>query len=187
MRVLPAAPSIEGLTAVVTGGSRGLGLLLARQLLRRGCDVVLLARDEAELGRAVGRLAQWRGGTVRGVVCDVRDRAALQDRLAEIARAHNGLDIVIANAGIIQVGPADALGPDGFQEAMDSIFHGALNTALAALPHLRRSPAGGGWRSSGPSGGCWRCRICCRTPAPSRRWPRWPRGCARRRARTASR
>ncbi|MGX1759233.1 SDR family NAD(P)-dependent oxidoreductase [Streptomyces lydicus] len=153
MRMLPAAPSIEGLTAVVTGGSRGLGLLLARQLLRRGCDVVLLARDEAELGRAVGRLAQWRGGTVRGVVCDVRDRAALQDRLAEIARAHDGLDIVIANAGIIQVGPADALGPDGFQEAMDSVFHGTLNTALAALPHLRRSPAGGRLALIGSVGG----------------------------------
>ncbi|MGW7487419.1 SDR family NAD(P)-dependent oxidoreductase [Streptomyces sp. NPDC054786] len=153
MRVLPAAPSIEGLTAVVTGGSRGLGLLLARQLLRRGCDVVLLARDEAELGRAVGKLAQWRGGTVRGVVCDVRDRAAVQDRLSEIARDHDGLDIVIANAGIIQVGPADALGPDGFQDAMDSVFNGALNTAFAALPHLRRSPAGGRLALIGSVGG----------------------------------
>ncbi|UQA91177.1 SDR family NAD(P)-dependent oxidoreductase [Streptomyces halobius] len=65
MRVLPAAPSIEGLTAVVAGGSRGLGLLLAGQLLRRGCDVVLLARDEAELGRAVGKLGQCRDGAVR--------------------------------------------------------------------------------------------------------------------------
>lgn len=153
MRVLRAAPSIEGLTAVVTGGSRGLGLLLARQLLRRGCDVVLLARSEAELGRAVARLAQWRGGTVRGVVCDVRDRAAVHDRLAEIARDHDGLDIVIANAGIIQVGPADALGPDGFQDAMDSVFNGSLNTALAALPHLRRSPAGGRLALIGSVGG----------------------------------
>lgn len=186
MRVLPAAPSIEGLTAVVTGGSRGLGLLLARELLRHGCDVVLLARDDAELARAVGRLAQWRGGTVRGVVCDVRDRAAVQDRLAEIARDRDGLDIVIANAGIIQVGPADALGPDGFQEAMDSVFNGALNTALAALPTSGAARPAAGWCSSGPSGDCSRCRICCRTPAPSRRWPHWPRGCARRRARTAS-
>ncbi|MEU8997663.1 SDR family NAD(P)-dependent oxidoreductase [Streptomyces caniferus] len=153
MRVLRAAPSIEGLTAVVTGGSRGLGLLLARQLLRRGCDVVLLARNEAELGRAVARLAQWRGGTVRGAVCDVRDRAAVHDRLAEVARDHDGLDIVIANAGIIQVGPADALGPDGFQDAMDSVFNGSLNTALAALPHLRRSPAGGRLALIGSVGG----------------------------------
>lgn len=153
MRTLLAAPPIAGLTAVVTGGSRGLGLLLARQLLRRGCDVVLLARDDAELGRAVARLAQWRGGTVRGMVCDVRDRAAVHDRLAEIARDHGGLDIVIANAGIIQVGPADALGPDGFRDAMDSVFTGALNTALAALPHLRRSPAGGRLALVGSVGG----------------------------------
>ncbi|MFG2096789.1 SDR family NAD(P)-dependent oxidoreductase [Streptomyces sp. NPDC048612] len=153
MRVLPDAPPITGLTAVVTGGSRGLGLLMARQLLRRGCDVVLLARDEAELGRAVGKLGQWGGGSVRAVVCDVRDRAAVRDRLAEIVRDHGGLDIVIANAGIIQVGPADALGSDGFEEAMDSVFNGALNTALAALPHLRRSPAGGRLALVGSVGG----------------------------------
>ncbi|PJJ00561.1 short-subunit dehydrogenase [Streptomyces sp. 2333.5] len=143
MRVFPPPPSIEGLTAVVTGGSRGLGLLLARELLRRGCDVALLARDDAELGRAVDKLGPCRGGTVHGVVCDVRDRAAVRDRLAEIAGDRGGLDIVIANAGIIQVGPAEALGAEGFQDAMDSVFNGALNTSLAALPHLRRSPAGG--------------------------------------------
>ncbi|MGW1373949.1 SDR family NAD(P)-dependent oxidoreductase [Streptomyces sp. NPDC002446] len=153
MRALPAVPSIDGLTAVVTGGSRGLGLLLGYQLLRRGCDVVLLARDEDELGRAVRKLAHCRGGTVRSVVCDVRDRVAVRDRLAEIAGDEHGLDIVIANAGIIQVGPAEALGPDGFRDAMDSIFNGALNTAFAALPHLRRSPAGGRLALIGSVGG----------------------------------
>ncbi|WP_030805058.1 SDR family NAD(P)-dependent oxidoreductase [Streptomyces sp. NRRL S-337] len=153
MRVLPAAPSIEGLTAVVTGGSRGLGLLMARQLLRRDCDVVLLARDAAELDRAVGKLGRPGGGAVRGVVCDVRDGAAVQERLAEIARDNGRLDIVIANAGIIQVGPAEALGVEGFRDALDSIFHGALNTAFAALPHLRRSPAGGRLALVGSVGG----------------------------------
>ncbi|WP_310715976.1 SDR family NAD(P)-dependent oxidoreductase [Streptomyces lydicus] len=153
MRVLPAAPSIRGLTAVVTGGSRGLGLLMAGELMKRGCDVVLLARDEAELGRAVTKLGRLPCGSVRSVVCDVRDGAAVRARMDEIARDNSRLDIVLANAGIIQVGPADALGTEGFRDAMDSIFNGALHTALAALPHLRRSPVGGRLALVGSVGG----------------------------------
>ncbi|UQA90831.1 SDR family NAD(P)-dependent oxidoreductase [Streptomyces halobius] len=154
MRVFPAVPSIEGLTAVVTGGSRGLGLLMARQLQRRGCDVVLLARNEVELGRAVDKLRQAGGdGSVRGVACDVRNREAVRDRFDEIAGDNGRLDIAIANAGIIQVGPADALGIEGFHDAMDSIFNGALNTAFAALPYLRNSPAGGRLALIGSVGG----------------------------------
>ncbi|MFH8570070.1 SDR family NAD(P)-dependent oxidoreductase [Streptomyces sp. NPDC017993] len=153
MRMFSSAPRIEGLTAVVTGGSRGLGLLMGRQLARRGCDVVLLARDEPELARAVGQLKNTVGGSVRGAVCDVRDRAAVQEEFERIAGRHGGIDIVIANAGIIQVGPADALGRDGFEESLDSIFRGALNTALEALPYLRRSDAGGRLGLIGSIGG----------------------------------
>lgn len=153
MHLIPPGPSIEGLTAVVTGGSRGLGLLMAHQLLRRGCDVVLLARDEAELSRAVAKLSWSGSGSVRSGVCDVRDGAAVRERFAEIAGDGGRLDIVIANAGIIQVGPADALGTEGFRDAMDSIFNGALNTAFAALPHLRRSPVGGRLALVGSVGG----------------------------------
>ncbi|MFI0785926.1 SDR family NAD(P)-dependent oxidoreductase [Streptomyces lydicus] len=153
MRVLPAAPSIRGLTAVVTGGSRGLGLLMAGELMKRGCHVVLLARDEAELGRAVTKLGRLPCGSVRSVVCDVRDGAAVRARMDEIVRDNGRLDIVLANAGIIQVGPADALGTEGFRDALDSIFNGALHTALAALPHLRRSPVGGRLALVGSVGG----------------------------------
>ncbi|MEW1658902.1 SDR family NAD(P)-dependent oxidoreductase [Streptomyces sp. NPDC093707] len=153
MEMYPTPPSIEGLTAVVTGGSRGLGLLMARELMTRGCDVVLLARDGDELHRAVGRLTPWSAGSVRYVVCDVRDKDAVQERIDEIAAENERLDIVIANAGIIQVGPADSLGTEGFHDAMDAIFNGTLNTAFAALPHLRRSPAGGRLALVGSVGG----------------------------------
>ncbi|MEU5208633.1 SDR family NAD(P)-dependent oxidoreductase [Streptomyces sp. NPDC020742] len=153
MRVIPAAPPIGGLTAVVTGGSRGLGLLMAHALMVRGCHVVLLARDEAELGRAVTKLARSACGSVRSVVCDVRDGAEVEDRLDGIARQNGRLDIVLANAGTLQVGPAESLGTEGFRDAMDSLFHGALHTALAALPHLRRSPVGGRLALVGSVGG----------------------------------
>lgn len=153
MRICTPPPPLTELTAVVTGGSRGLGLLLGRQLALRGCRVTLLARDEAELGRAADTLAATGPGSVEGLVCDVRDRAAVAARLAGIAERTGGIDLVIANAGIIQVGPADALGPDGFRTAMESIFEGALNTAMEALPYLRRSPAGGRLAFIGSIGG----------------------------------
>ncbi|MFB7632548.1 SDR family NAD(P)-dependent oxidoreductase [Streptomyces sp. NPDC056149] len=153
MGMFPAPPSIEGLTAVVTGGSRGLGFLMARELMVRGCDVVLFARDGDELHRAVGRLTPSTVGSVRGVICDVRDKAAVRERIDEVVDDNGRLDIVFANAGIIQVGPADALGTEGFHDAMDAIFNGTLNTAFAALPHLRSSPAGGRLALIGSVGG----------------------------------
>jgi NAD(P)-dependent dehydrogenase (short-subunit alcohol dehydrogenase family) len=144
---------LDGLSALVTGGSRGLGLLIARELLDRGCSVTVAARDAAELGRAAGLLGAAEGRPVRTAVCDVGDRAAVAALVAGTAREHGGLDIVIANAGIIQVGPAEAAGAEGFASALRVIFDGALNTSLEALPHLRRSPAGGRLALIGSIGG----------------------------------
>ncbi|MEV5598563.1 SDR family NAD(P)-dependent oxidoreductase [Streptomyces sp. NPDC052496] len=148
-----AAPPIAGLTALVTGGSRGLGLLMARQLAARGCRVTILARDGKELAEAARSLRRPGGPPVATAVCDVRDRAAVEAVAEEVAAREGGLDIVIANAGIIQVGPSASLGHEAFHDAMRTIFEGALNTSLATLPHLRRSPAGGRLALIGSVGG----------------------------------
>ncbi|RZU45645.1 short-subunit dehydrogenase [Streptomyces sp. BK022] len=133
----------QGMSALVTGGSRGLGLLIAGQLAGRGCEVTILARDSGELGRAMSWIRRRTGRTVRAVVCDVRDEEAVTAAVDEAAAAHGGLDVVIANAGVIQVAPAEAAGSRAFHDAMATIFYGTLYTCLAALPHLRRSPHGG--------------------------------------------
>ncbi|MER7968455.1 SDR family NAD(P)-dependent oxidoreductase [Streptomyces sp. NPDC005840] len=125
-------------SALVTGGSRGLGLLIARQLARRGCAVTLAARDAEELERAAALLREWTGTAPHVVVCDVRDRAAVRE-LMRTTHARDGLDVVIANAGVIQVGPVAAIGAEEFDDALDVIFRGTLHTALEALPYLRRS------------------------------------------------
>ncbi|MGW2346937.1 SDR family NAD(P)-dependent oxidoreductase [Streptomyces sp. NPDC001661] len=124
--------------ALVTGGSRGLGLFIARHLAERGCSVTIAARDTAELERAAAQLRQETGATVRVAVCDVRDRAAVRE-LMRVTHERDGLDIVIANAGVIQVAPLDAFGTEEFSDAMDTMFYGALHTSLEALPYLRRS------------------------------------------------
>ncbi|MGW5304160.1 SDR family NAD(P)-dependent oxidoreductase [Streptomyces griseoluteus] len=133
----------EGMSTLVTGGSRGLGLLIAGELAGRGCEVTILARDSEELGRAMGWVHRRTGRTVRAVVCDVRDEGAVTAAVDEAAAAHGGLDVVIANAGVIQVAPAETAGSRAFHDAMATIFYGTLYTCLAALPHLRRSPHGG--------------------------------------------
>ncbi|MGP4003242.1 SDR family NAD(P)-dependent oxidoreductase [Streptomyces sp. 8N706] len=144
---------LRGLSAVVTGGSRGLGLLLARELGRRGSDVTVAARDRHELEEAAELLRRTHGVTVHTAVCDVRDQKAVDTLMAEAAARAGGVDIVIGSAGIIQVGPVGAVGAEEFRDAMDTMFFGALNTSLAALPHLRESRAGGRLALIGSIGG----------------------------------
>lgn len=138
---------------MVTGGSRGLGLLLAHRLAAQNCAVTIVARDGKELERAEELLHQRLGTHMRTAVCDVRDREAVRDMLGATAQAYGGIDLVIANAGIIQVAPVEAIGPEEFEAAMDTIFYGTLHTSLEALPHLRRSPAGGRLALIGSVGG----------------------------------
>lgn len=145
--------SLAGLSAVVTGGSRGLGLLLAEQLTERDCAVTVAARDEEELSRAEDFLRLRPGARVRTAVCDVTDQEAVRALFKDAADAHGGVDVAIANAGVIQVAPLDAIGAAEFREAMETIFMGTLYTSLEALPYLRRSRAGGRLGLIGSIGG----------------------------------
>ncbi|MBA0052381.1 SDR family NAD(P)-dependent oxidoreductase [Streptomyces sp. AJS327] len=145
--------SLYGLSALVTGGSRGLGWLLARECALRGCAVTLVARDAGEVEAAAAALRARTGRPVTGRVCDVRDRERVREVVARTADDQAGLDLVLANAGIIQVGPAEETGAEGFRDAMDTMFHGTLHTALETLPLLRTSPSGGRLALVGSVGG----------------------------------
>lgn len=122
--------------AVVTGASRGLGLLLATELARRGCRLLLCARDGAELDRAAHRLRET-GAQVATVACDIaREEAA--GLLVDAAREHYGrLDILISNAGIIRVGPTLSTTPADYEAAMATMAMAPVRLALAALPVMR--------------------------------------------------
>jgi short-subunit dehydrogenase len=127
--------------AVVTGASRGLGFLIARELADRGHDLVLNARSEPGLAIAAAEL-QGRGVTVVTVAGDVADPATGQ-RLVDAARERfDRLDVLVANAGSISVGPALAMRAHDFTGAMDVMFYGVLHPVLAALPVLTERGAG---------------------------------------------
>ncbi|WP_327411132.1 SDR family NAD(P)-dependent oxidoreductase [Streptomyces sp. NBC_01281] len=134
---------MTGLSALVTGGSRGLGLLLAARLAQRGCQVTVAARDEDELRRGAEWVEEKTGRSVSTAVCDVRDRNAVESMVRQAEARRGRLDVVVANAGVIQVAPVESLDNEAFEDAMAGIFGGTVNTAMAALPHLRMSEAGG--------------------------------------------
>jgi len=127
--------------ALVTGGSRGLGLVMARELIARGARVAICARDPVEMAGALRDLVD-RGGQVWGHAGD----AAVAEQAADIVRSvvsHFGrLDVVINNAGIIQVGPVETMNLADFEAAMSNNFWSAVHVTTAALPHLKS--AGGG-------------------------------------------
>lgn len=126
---------------LITGGSRGLGLVLARQLCAEGARIALLARDSDELARARDELVQ-RGGEVMTISCDLLDPAQIESAVQEVADHFGGIDIVINNAGIIEVGPLDHMQRDEFERAMNLHFWAPFNLIMKAIPHLRRRGEG---------------------------------------------
>lgn len=124
--------------AVITGGSRGLGLVLARQLAKEGAALVLLARGEQQLRRAESELNSS-GAVALGIPCDVRDALQVEAAIERAVERFGRIDVVINNAGIIQVGPLEAMTLKDFEDAMAVHFFGALYTTMAALPYLRQN------------------------------------------------
>ena len=130
-----AAGPARGL-ALVMGASRGLGLLIARELLDRGHDVVITARGESDLDAAARRLS-GRGRQVHARVCDVRDREAVNALVEDVEGTLAPVDVLISVAGIIEVGPAESMTAETYDDAIDTMTRGPIHAALAVLPGMR--------------------------------------------------
>lgn len=126
---------------LVTGGSRGLGLVLSRQLMRRGARVAICARDRQELDQAFDELSRL-GGRVVAVPCDVTDRSSVKAFVAEAKRRLGEPDVLINNAGVIGVGPLETQTLDDFERMMKVHFWGSLYTVLEVLPSMRQRRQG---------------------------------------------
>jgi NAD(P)-dependent dehydrogenase (short-subunit alcohol dehydrogenase family) len=133
--------SFNGRIVVITGGSRGLGLIMARQLAEEGAHVTIAARDEAALRRAHEDLAA-RGSRSHVVVCDVGVREQAERLIRETVDRHGRIDLLINNAGVMKVGPLEHMDHADFEEAMAVHFWGPLHTTLAAVPAMRRQGGG---------------------------------------------
>jgi NAD(P)-dependent dehydrogenase (short-subunit alcohol dehydrogenase family) len=131
------AISFEGRVVVITGGSRGLGLVLARMLVNEGARVVLLARDLDELERARAELDACGRGEVMTLRCDVRRRADVRAAIDAVLDRWRSVDILINNAGVIQVGPLEHMDHEDFENAMATHFWGPLHLILEVTPVMR--------------------------------------------------
>jgi NAD(P)-dependent dehydrogenase (short-subunit alcohol dehydrogenase family) len=121
---------------VITGGSRGLGLVLARHVCARGGNVALIARDPEELARAKTDLAP-RGGKALTIQCDLLDTAQIQSAVRQIIDRFGKIDILINNAGIIEVGPLEHMRPEDFDRAMRLHFWAPLELISQIVPEMR--------------------------------------------------
>ena len=129
--------TFAGRVVVLTGGSRGLGLVMARMLVDEGARVVVLARDMGELQRAREDLEARGTGEVMTLRCDVRRRADVCAAVDTVLERWRAIDVLINNAGIIQVGPLEHMGHEDFENAMATHFWGPLHLILEIAPVMR--------------------------------------------------
>ena len=132
---------LKNKTVLITGGSRGLGLVMAREFAREGARLALCARDDEELERARTDLEQF-GADVMVYRCDVRNRQEVADLVASVNNNFGHIDVLVNNAGVIQVGPIEVMTHEDFELAMQAHFWGPLNTILSVLPSMRQRKQG---------------------------------------------
>jgi NAD(P)-dependent dehydrogenase (short-subunit alcohol dehydrogenase family) len=128
-------------SVLITGGSRGLGLLVARELGREGARITIAARDRAELERAQQDLRAL-GIEADIIARDLGVREEATQLVHDVIARAGALDVLINNAGTIQVGPIEHMTPADFEEAMNVHFWGPLHTMLAVAPHMRSRGGG---------------------------------------------
>ena len=128
--------SLRDRVVLITGGSRGLGLVLARQICAVGGKVALIARDADELERAKADLAR-RGGAALTVQGDLLDTGQIQSAIRQIIDRFGKIDILINNAGIIEVGPLQHMTREDFERAMRLHFWAPFELILQIVPEMR--------------------------------------------------
>ena len=129
---------------LITGGSRGLGLVLARQAVAEGARVAICARDEAELARARQDLllAGAAEADVLTLSRDLTNEVEVRTMVAEVETRLGPIDVLVNNAGIITAGPLDNMDVRDFEDSMAMHFWAPLHAMQAVLPSMRQRRAG---------------------------------------------
>ncbi|MDP6707272.1 MAG: SDR family oxidoreductase [Alphaproteobacteria bacterium] len=127
---------LEGLKALVTGGTRGIGRAIVDRLAAEGCAIALCARNGDEVQAAVGAL-EADGAKATGAAVDVADGPALKAWVDAAAQALGGIDIVVANVS----GMGSTLGDEGWRRGFEIDIMGTVHTVEAAMPCLEKSEA----------------------------------------------
>jgi 3-oxoacyl-[acyl-carrier protein] reductase len=133
--------SVQGRSAIVTGGSKGIGRGIAETFAAAGVNVLVTARNEADLETTVAGLA-GQPGKVSGLSADVSNPEDCRRAVETAVERHGGLDIVCANAGIFPSGRLEELTPDDIEQVIAVNFKGTVFIVQAALSALTASGRG---------------------------------------------
>jgi len=136
------APSLSGKVAFVTGGSRGIGLAVARALMAEGAQVAITGRAAGHLSDARVQIERAGPGRVETLQADVRSYSDVEQALGAAVARFGGLDVVVNNAGVGIFADVADMTPDQWREVIDTNLTGVFNVSHAAIPHLRRRGGG---------------------------------------------
>jgi len=134
--------SLRGKVAFVTGGSRGIGLAIARALVADGAHVAITGRNAAHLSSARPVIEAAGPGSVETLQADVRKHADVQRAVDAAVARFGGLDILINNAGVGIFADVASMTPEQWTEVIDTNLTGVFNACHAALSHMRRRGGG---------------------------------------------
>jgi short-subunit dehydrogenase len=139
--VLTRRFAIRDKVFLITGGSRGLGLVIAREVCARGGKVALLARDMEELTRAEEDLLKS-SQEVLAIACDLQERDHIEAAVRRTVERFGRIDVLVNNAGIIQVGPVDHMQRSDFEQSLGLYFWAPYHLTTQVIPHMRDQGGG---------------------------------------------
>lgn len=132
------AQKLQGTVALVTGASSGIGEATAKTLAAQGATVVVVARRKDRLDQLAADITS-QGGTAFGIEADITDQAQAQKAIEQTIEKYNRLDIVVNNAGVMLLGPAENAPTEEWDRMVSINVNGLLHISHAALPHLLKA------------------------------------------------
>lgn len=130
---------MKGKTALITGGTKGIGYGIAEAMLQEDMNVVITGRNAATVNEAVAALSKIEKGQILGVVSDVRDLASQENSVREAVETFGSLDVLIANAGVGHFASIENLTSEQWQQTIDVNLTGVFNSIKAAVEPLKTS------------------------------------------------
>ncbi len=131
--------SLTTSVALITGGSKGIGLGIAEMLIRQGVRVAVTSRSKTEAEKAASHLNKLGKGEAIGLEADVRNYDAQQQAVAAVIKKWSKLDVLVANAGLGHFGSIETLTADQWHETIDTNLTGVFYSVKASLPELKKS------------------------------------------------
>lgn len=130
---------IIGKTALITGGTKGIGLGIAEAMLEQGMKVMITGRKKSAVRAVVKDLAKRYGENISGVAADVRELKDQKAAISQLRKQWKNLDVLIANAGVGHFSPIQELTSKQWQETIDVNLTGVFNSVKASIPSLKKS------------------------------------------------